>query len=67
LSSNNLLAKKIIQEGIYYVKDITLYIHVFAQHIPQFIRDLKQRGLSLRHFTTSSLEKKNHEQIIYIK
>lgn len=59
--------KQIIQEGIYHATDVTPYMHVFAQHIPQFMRDLKQRGLSLRHFTTSSLEKKNHEQVIYIK
>jgi len=59
--------KQIIQEGIYHATDITPYMHFFVQHISQFMHDLKQCGLSLRYFTTSSLEKKNHEQVIYIK
>ena len=33
--------KQIIQEGIYCTTDVTPYMHVFAQHIPQFMRDLK--------------------------
>ena len=55
--------KRIIQEGIYRATDVTPYMHVFAQHVPQFMRQLKQRGLSFCHFTTLSIEKKNHEQV----
>ena len=50
--------KQIIQEGIYRATDVTPYIHVFAQHVLQFMCQLKQRGLSFRYFTTSSIEKK---------
>jgi len=58
-------ATKVIEEGIYPRTSVTPYMHVFAQHIPQFMRQLKQQGLSLRLFSTSSLEKKNHEQVVF--
>ncbi|RIA84059.1 hypothetical protein C1645_742608 [Glomus cerebriforme] len=51
------------QEGMYLRTDITPYMHVFAQHVPQFMRYLKQKGMVLRHFSTSSIEKKNHQQV----
>ena len=51
------------QEGMYPRTDITPYMHVFAQHVPQFMRYLKQKGMVLRHFSTSSVEKKNHQQV----
>ena len=44
--------------GLYRKEDITPYIHVFAKHIPQFMRQLKEKGLSLQICSTSSIEKK---------
>uniref|UniRef100_U9SNW6 Uncharacterized protein n=1 Tax=Rhizophagus irregularis (strain DAOM 181602 / DAOM 197198 / MUCL 43194) TaxID=747089 RepID=U9SNW6_RHIID len=32
-------------------------------HVPYFMRRLKEKGLSLRLFSTSSIEKKNHDQV----
>ncbi|GES80122.1 hypothetical protein GLOIN_2v1817388 [Rhizophagus clarus] len=51
------------QEGMYLRTDVTLYMHVFAQHVPQFMRYLKQKGMVLRYYSTSSIEKKNHQQV----
>ncbi|CAG8748226.1 10941_t:CDS:2, partial [Funneliformis mosseae] len=42
---------------------VTPYMHVFAKHIPQFLRQLKEKNLSLQIFSTSSIEKKNHNQV----
>ncbi len=39
-------------------------MHVFAQHMHQFMRQLKMKNLSLRYFSTSSIERKNHDQVI---
>jgi hypothetical protein len=44
--------------GLYRKEDVTPYMHVFAKHVPQFLRQLKEKGLSLRIFSTSSIEKK---------
>ena len=55
------------QQGMYPRTDVTPYMHVFAQHVPQFMRYLKQKGMVLRHFSTSSIEKKNHQQVKFIK
>jgi hypothetical protein len=49
--------------GLYRKEDITPYMHVFSQHIPEFIRNLKEKNLELRFFSTSSIEKKNHNQV----
>ncbi|CAB4428149.1 unnamed protein product [Rhizophagus irregularis] len=49
--------------GLYRKDDVTPYMHVFAMHIPYFLRRLKEKGLSLRLFSTCSVEKKNHEQV----
>jgi hypothetical protein len=49
--------------GLYRKQDVTPYMHVFAQHIHQFMRQLKIKNLSLRFFSTSSIEKKNHNQV----
>ncbi|CAB4414791.1 unnamed protein product [Rhizophagus irregularis] len=49
---------------MYLRTDVTCYIHVLAQHVPQFMRYLKQKGMVLRHFSTSSIEKKNHQQVL---
>ncbi|GES91544.1 hypothetical protein GLOIN_2v1481704 [Rhizophagus clarus] len=49
--------------GLYRKDDVTPYMHVFAMHIPYFLRQLKEKGLSLRLFSTCSVEKKNHEQV----
>ncbi|GBB87929.1 hypothetical protein RclHR1_14410005 [Rhizophagus clarus] len=39
--------------GLYQKEDITPYMHVFAKHIPKFMRQLKEKGLSLLIFSTS--------------
>jgi hypothetical protein len=49
--------------GLYRKEDITPYMHVFAKHIPQVLRQLKDKSLSLQIFSTSSIEKKNHNQV----
>ncbi|CAB4442449.1 unnamed protein product [Rhizophagus irregularis] len=49
--------------GLYRKEDITPYMHVFSKHIPEFLRNLKEKNLSLRLFSTSSIEKKNHNQV----
>lgn len=51
------------RQGMYSKKNITPYMHMLTQHIPKFMRNLKNKGLSLRLFSTSSLEKKNHEHV----
>ena len=58
------LANSSIQiPGLYRKEDITPYMHVFAKHIPQFLRQLKEKNLSFQFFSTSSIEKKNHNQV----
>jgi hypothetical protein len=52
--------------GLYRKDDVTPYMHVFAKHVPQFMRQLKEIGLSLRTFSTSSIEKKNHNHVLKI-
>ncbi|CAB4407581.1 unnamed protein product [Rhizophagus irregularis] len=49
--------------GLYRKEDVTPYMHVFAKHVPQFLRQLKEKGLSLQILSTSSIEKKNHNQV----
>ena len=51
--------------GLYRKQDVTPYMHVFAQHIHQFMRQLNQKNLALRFFSTSSLEKKNHNHVSF--
>ena len=51
--------------GIYRKEDITPYMHVFSKHMPEFLRNLKERNLSLRYFSTSSI-KKNHDHVCII-
>ncbi|RHZ76518.1 hypothetical protein Glove_196g69 [Diversispora epigaea] len=50
-------------QGLYRKEDITPYMHVFAKHISQFLQRLKEKDLSLKFFSTSSIEKKNHNQV----
>jgi hypothetical protein len=50
--------------GLYRKEDVTPYMHVFAKHVPQFMRQLKEIGLSLQVFSTSSIEKKNHNHVL---
>jgi hypothetical protein len=50
--------------GLYRKEDISPYMHVFAQHIPEFLKKLKEKNLSLRFFSTSSIEKKNHNHVL---
>jgi len=45
--------------GLYRKEDVTPYMHVFAKHVPQFLRQLKEKGLSLQILSTSSIEKKS--------
>jgi len=49
--------------GLYKKEDVTPYMHMFTMHVPYFMRQLKEIGLSLRLFSTSSIEKKNHDQV----
>ena len=49
--------------GLYRKEDVTPYMHLFAQHIPEFFKKLKEKNLSLRLFSTSSIEKKNHNHV----
>jgi hypothetical protein len=49
--------------GLYRKEDVTPYMHMFTMHVPYFMRQLKEIGLSLRLFSTSSIEKKNHDQV----
>ncbi|POG78942.1 hypothetical protein GLOIN_2v1766279, partial [Rhizophagus irregularis DAOM 181602=DAOM 197198] len=51
------------QQGMYLRTDVSPYMHVFAQHVSQFMRYLNQKGMVLRYFSTSSIEKKNHQQV----
>ncbi|GBC26306.2 ribonuclease H-like domain-containing protein [Rhizophagus irregularis DAOM 181602=DAOM 197198] len=41
------------QQGMYLCTDVSPYMHVFAQHVPQFMRYLNQKGMVLRYFSTS--------------
>jgi hypothetical protein len=44
--------------GLYRREDVTPYMHIFSQHIPEFLRNLKEKTLELKLFSTSSIEKK---------
>ncbi|CAG8491247.1 21518_t:CDS:2, partial [Cetraspora pellucida] len=48
--------------GLYRKANVTPYMHVFAKHVPLFMQQLKAKGLSLQIFSTSSIEKKNHNR-----
>jgi hypothetical protein len=50
--------------GLYRKEDVTPYMHMLTMHVPYFMRQLKEKGLSLRLFSTSSIEKKNHNQVL---
>jgi hypothetical protein len=50
-------------QGLYRKEDVTPYMHVFSQHIFEFLEKLNEKNLSIRFFSTSSLEKKNHNQV----
>ncbi|PKC74141.1 hypothetical protein RhiirA1_388380 [Rhizophagus irregularis] len=49
--------------GLYRKEDVMPYMHIFAKHVPQFLRQLKEKGFSLQILSTSSIEKKNHNQV----
>ncbi|CAJ0823681.1 16913_t:CDS:10 [Entrophospora sp. SA101] len=49
--------------GLYRKEDVTPYMHILTMHVPFFLRKLNNQGLSFRLFSTSSIEKKNHEQV----
>ena len=49
--------------GLYKKEDVTPYMHMLTMHVPYFMRQLKEKGLSFRHFSTSGIEKKNHNQV----
>ena len=52
--------------GLYRKEDVTPYMHMLTMHVPHFLRQLKEKGLSFRLFSTSSIEKKNHNQVKFI-
>jgi hypothetical protein len=49
--------------GLYRKEDVTPYMHMLTMHVPFFMRRLKEKGLSFKLFSTSSIEKKNHNQV----
>ncbi|RHZ47772.1 hypothetical protein Glove_567g2 [Diversispora epigaea] len=49
--------------GIYKEEDVTPYMHMLTMHILFFMRQLKEKNLAFRLFSTSSIEKKNHCQV----
>jgi len=49
--------------GLYRKEDVTPYMHMLTMHVPYFMRQLKEKRLSFRLFSTSSIEKKNHNQV----
>ncbi|GET51484.1 hypothetical protein GLOIN_2v1815132 [Rhizophagus irregularis DAOM 181602=DAOM 197198] len=49
--------------GLYRKDDVTPYMHMLTMHVPYFMCRLKKKGLLLRLFSTSSIEKKNHDQV----
>ncbi|GBB94813.1 hypothetical protein RclHR1_24190003 [Rhizophagus clarus] len=55
--------------GLYRKEDIMPYMHVFAKHIPQFMRQLKEKGLSLLIFFYIKYREKESQpvpiQILY--
>ncbi|CAB4429950.1 unnamed protein product [Rhizophagus irregularis] len=51
--------------GLYRKEDVTPYMHVFAKHVPQFLRQLKEKGLSLQILSTSSIKKKITIRFVY--
>jgi hypothetical protein len=51
--------------AIYPSTSVTPYMHVLANHVPQFMKQLNQKNLCLRYFSTSSIEKKNHQQVSF--
>ena len=52
--------------GLYRKEDITPYMHMLTMHVPYCMHRLKEIGLSLRLFSTSGIEKKNHNQVFNI-
>ncbi|PKK56372.1 hypothetical protein RhiirC2_800164 [Rhizophagus irregularis] len=56
-------AKMLIKKEECSIQLILLYMHIFAHHIPQFLRILKSKNLQFNHFSTSSFEKKNHMHV----
>jgi len=49
------------KKGLYRPKDVTPYIHVLINHIPEFI-ELHQR-FGFAAFSCAAVEKKNHDQV----
>ena len=64
-SQNSLNSSGIGLESIYPSTSVTPYMHALANHVPQFMKQLNQKNLCLRYFSTSSIEKKNHQQVSF--
>jgi hypothetical protein len=62
-SQNSLNSSDIGLESIYPSTSVSPYMHALANHVPQFMKQLNQKNLCLRYFSTSSIEKKNHQQV----
>jgi hypothetical protein len=62
-SQNSVNSLGIGLESIYPSTSVTPYMHALANHVPQFMKQLNQKNLCLRYFSTSSIEKKNHQQV----
>ncbi|CAB4415542.1 unnamed protein product [Rhizophagus irregularis] len=48
--------------GLYRPKDVTPYMHVLVNHLPEFMERHQKFGLGA--FSCNPVEKKNHDQII---
>ena len=47
--------------GLYRPKDVTPYMHILVNHLPEFMEQHQKFGLGA--FSCSPVEKKNHDQV----
>ena len=50
--------------GMYRIQDITPYIHILVNHVPEFLDIHSDFGLVA--FSCSAIEKKNHLQVLLV-
>ncbi|RIB08006.1 hypothetical protein C2G38_2212765 [Gigaspora rosea] len=56
-----LLNTSSFKKGLYWPKDVTLYMHVLVHHVPEFMEYYQSFGLDA--FSCVAVEKKNHDQV----
>ena len=49
--------------GLYSKENVTPYMHVFAYHVPEFLRLCTSISIPFSFFSCQALEKKNHQQV----